>query len=521
MKSLFAYCLRISISLTLFCVLLTATPSFAQHDLFGPQSGILPPGLYNVIDDISVEPWTSWTLEPGVELRFYPDTRCDVRGILMAEGTENDSIYFIRHNEERAWDGIDVTNFSYLGLSYAVVTGSDDNGIYCNSSILKLMHSRVSNNSSTSVNGGGIHCYVADYDTIMYSTISDNEGNGYYGYMAALELRESTISSNSGRGVWLSHSHLESNHNLFYQNQNSGIYNGTSSCYFDSCSFISNYGINGGAIDHNGDNTTLNHCIIEYNHSTNNGGVLSSTNNNVSITNCILSSNSADGHGSCFYIDVMQLRNSIIIDNEGDAAIYSYDDGMIPYYNIFYENGVDMLTELPPSPEIHFGEITAVNVNGDSCDPHFNLFMDPLFDPDFEGQYRLLANSPAIDAGDPEEPHDPDSTIADIGIHYFDQSAFVAEQLLKSIPRSFSIIKAYPNPFNSTVRLSYSAPVQAMTSYSVYAVTGQLVESGSLNTRRGLNDFTWSAPRTLTSGMYLVRVESGSQATTARITYLK
>jgi hypothetical protein len=58
--------------------------------------------------------------------------------------------------------------------------------------------------------------------------------------------------------------------------------------------------------------------------------------------------------------------------------------------------------------------------------PH-DIQTDPLFVDRFSGDYHLLSNSPCIDAGDPTFPLDPDSTRADIGAYYFDQSVGIDE----------------------------------------------------------------------------------------------
>ena len=51
-----------------------------------------------------------------------------------------------------------------------------------------------------------------------------------------------------------------------------------------------------------------------------------------------------------------------------------------------------------------------------------NVDSDPVFMDLANGDYRLSAASPAIDAGDPSSPKDPDGTRADMGAYYFDQS---------------------------------------------------------------------------------------------------
>ena len=63
------------------------------------------------------------------------------------------------------------------------------------------------------------------------------------------------------------------------------------------------------------------------------------------------------------------------------------------------------------------------NANGDSTDRYGNLFLDPRLagGDDFPDRYFLSEESPCIDAGDPDAPLDPDSTIADIGPFFFAQ----------------------------------------------------------------------------------------------------
>jgi hypothetical protein len=51
-----------------------------------------------------------------------------------------------------------------------------------------------------------------------------------------------------------------------------------------------------------------------------------------------------------------------------------------------------------------------------------NITGDPLFVNAAGWDFHLQAGSPCIDAGDPGSPLDPDSTRADIGAYYFDQS---------------------------------------------------------------------------------------------------
>ncbi|MBN2543424.1 hypothetical protein JXI42_11220, partial [bacterium] len=66
----------------------------------------------------------------------------------------------------------------------------------------------------------------------------------------------------------------------------------------------------------------------------------------------------------------------------------------------------------------NLGNITIINENRDSCDIYYNLFMDPCFADTIN--FFLSDSSPCINAGDPSLPWDPDSTMPDIGAHFYD-----------------------------------------------------------------------------------------------------
>jgi len=57
-----------------------------------------------------------------------------------------------------------------------------------------------------------------------------------------------------------------------------------------------------------------------------------------------------------------------------------------------------------------------------------NLALDPRFVDAPGGDYHLLSDSPCIDAGDPTSPHDPDTTVADMGAFPFFQLARVTRR---------------------------------------------------------------------------------------------
>ena len=80
------------------------------------------------------------------------------------------------------------------------------------------------------------------------------------------------------------------------------------------------------------------------------------------------------------------------------------------------------------------GQLALTNANGDSCDVYMNIYENPRYrSASGPFAFRLTRDSPCIDAGNPNSPLDPDSTIADIGAYYFHQSV-IAVTLLPHNP---------------------------------------------------------------------------------------
>ena len=104
-----------------------------------------------------------------------------------------------------------------------------------------------------------------------------------------------------------------------------------------------------------------------------------------------------------------------------------------------------------------------------------DIFTDPLFVDTLNDDFHLLPQSPCIDAGDPDSPLDPDSTRADIGAFFYDQSVDIETPGEPSGTYKFKLHQNYPNPFNAQTIISYYLPKSDIVTLSVYSITGQLV----------------------------------------------
>jgi len=86
---------------------------------------------------------------------------------------------------------------------------------------------------------------------------------------------------------------------------------------------------------------------------------------------------------------------------------------------------------------------------------------------------------------------------------------------------TFALFQNYPNPFNPETTISYSLSIPGFTELSVFSVLGQklftLVEEKQ---EAGVHSVTWNASG-FASGVYLIRLKSGSSVKTNRMILLK
>ncbi len=95
---------------------------------------------------------------------------------------------------------------------------------------------------------------------------------------------------------------------------------------------------------------------------------------------------------------------------------------------------------------------------------------------------------------------------------------------LAAVPSEFSVGLAYPNPFNQTVTVPYSLPIEGDVRFALFNILGQQVYSTTQHHDAGQYPFNFDAALTkgdLVSGLYFVQVWFADQVRTQKVVLLR
>jgi len=507
-----------------FLGMLLFVSTISAQELTGAQSGVLPSGVYHAVESIWVNSNDEWELSPGTIIEFDPGTSLAVSGRLTAFGEADDSIRFRSYEAEQRWNGIKFqpTNY-YSYMEYCVVTGSQQTGVIVeNYGALKIKHSRISNNLNVETGIGGMYFNSPLHDTLSYMTFSDNIGTGFKYFRGGIDLYNSGFYNNTGTGLEIQSADPFVDSCVFEGNQGGGVRSAGSHTELRHCVFINNYAERGGAINAGAFYTVfVTRSLFIGNQAQDEGGAVYAAplhGTSVVMSHDYFAENVAT-EGSAISANYPAIMNSIVVNHPtGAAAIHGRDSDATCIYNLFYNNGGGDITIQPGNFQDQFGVLSTVNLNGDSCDTFSNLFQDPQLIIDDIAAYSLLSTSPCINAAHPDSTYDPDSTIADIGVFYYDLLNSIAEEIASS-PEMPHLL-AWPNPTNGSLTLSIPAG-SFIEEVNVYNLLGERVFS--LKQARGLarSAVPLTLPNHLASGTYLLQIGGSKGTSVARIVLLK
>jgi parallel beta-helix repeat protein len=251
---------------------------------------------------------------------------------------------------------------------------------------------------------------------------------------------------------------------------------------------------------------TISHCLISGNHADRRGGGISIQSNcSITLENCTISNNkAAEGGGVASWESEYIIINSIISFNDSGASVYAYGDSAytITYTDIFGNEGGDWI-DIIDEQFGFFGNISA----------------NPLYIDTSTGNFHLSQNSPCINAGDPNSPLDPDTTIADMGAFYYDHPSAIEDAA--EFPERISLYQNFPNPFNAQTMISYSLPEAGEVAIEIYNIVGQKVHTlYSGYQQAGNYRFVWNASE-MASGVYFAHLKFSSSSNSIKMILLK
>ncbi|NQT33960.1 hypothetical protein HQ587_02125 [bacterium] len=461
----------------------------------------------------------SLIIEPGCRLIFKPQLNgqrsiFQVFGSIYVEGTEDDSIYISRLNNDvhdggfrlEANEGTEAV-FSFCNVEY---------GLRCDGKDITI------SNCSFHLRTLGIHDAV---EAIITDNSFENNTISIYGNV----LFSGNILSDSRISAW------NGSISIFNNEFNSGssgisttnaryaeIYNN----YVENC----DYGIGVGGINTEVDFSAnvFNNFVVNCNN-----GISIGTIANYNVSNNVIVHSSEKAIST--YNPNSQLANNVIIDSP--VGIY-YSTRWENEYSLDVLNNlfldIDTLitfSHLPVRDDQYFayncfyniaefgndfdylGELDSVNANGDSTDSNFNLYLDPhVFNLD-ELDFYLFQDSPLIDAGHPDSIYfDLDGSINDIGLYggpYGEEYDYPEDVGVSEVPvpKGFTLGRPYPNPFNTTTNFPFSLHAPGDMDIKVYDTIGRLIFSDRLEElKAGSHRYTWhgidNRGRQLPTGIY-------------------
>jgi parallel beta-helix repeat protein len=288
----------------------------------------------------------------------------------------------------------------------------------------------------------------------------------------------------------------------------------------DNCSptfieteIIGNESTNSGGglyLDNNGGPTfercTFNGNVAAY------GGGMSLWDSHPTFLNCTIVENQAswgDGGGICCMDDSdVMLRNTICWDNVPHEINALGDDAG---HHLTFE-----YSDIKGGRDDIQGNDNGEIVWGDG-----NIDENPEFIEARRNDFNLTEGSPCIDTGDPESNDDPDGTRADMGAFYYHQDNIITETADKIIPVIFGIADIYPNPFNSTVIISYSLQQSRHIRLSVLDISGREVAMLVDDYRASGEHSMVLESFDLSAGLYLIRLQSGSDVAAKKVVLVK
>ncbi|MBZ0265356.1 T9SS type A sorting domain-containing protein [bacterium] len=491
-------------------LLLMNSTIFSQIHISGEISGVLEDTLYIIDDDITLRGFDTLTISGGAELEFMPDTYFAIYGRLITDGAEGDTIRFRSHLADSTWRGINFRTGGRGDFNYCLIRdahigiqgwmgGEIRNCVFIYNdgamgSAADRIYDSIVRHNRQGINANGTEEFP---DSVINCDASYNRD---YGINASGAIIKNCIISYNGSdpevdGVGISaSSHTVVDSCMIFQNRCSrgGVYLSNGSTIKNSMIFANQGEIGGGITTH------LSGCLVD---------------------KCTIIGNNVISHlsiGSGVWMEGYNdvLTNSIVAYNTGyltNGVDHHYvREENIVTYNLIYGNDNRQYRQMDTTEYYLYR-----NLNETPCDSLFNIYLDPRLLDIENNIFELTADSPCIDAGDPDHLYDPDNTITDIGYHYYPHESIVKKSNLEN--QIVSIFDVYPNPFNQNLKVNIlTDDLLPDAELKIYDLLGRQLISAKINNPRQSYNFEGFC-----SGTYFIRVTQGNYQESRTVYHIK
>jgi hypothetical protein len=278
------------------------------------------------------------------------------------------------------------------------------------------------------------------------------------------------------------------------------------------------------------------------------GAGVYSLNSNLNLENVIIRNNNANlGSGVYGFKSSINVVNATIVQNNG-IGIFSQNSLDAKIVNTILWNNISSQIFFLDDQRTHSISIAYSDIKGGSSGistnninlvnwQEGNIEVEPLFADTVN--YYLDENSPAVDAGDPNElyndPEDPNnpgfalrpalgSIRNDMGAYGGPGTAgrdtvftgLKNENVnIPLLPKEFALYQNYPNPFNPETNITFQLPENNHVKIIIYNTVGQEIKTlTDKNYPPGNYDIRWDGKNSfgniVSSGLYFYHIKAGS-----------
>jgi hypothetical protein len=246
-----------------------------------------------------------------------------------------------------------------------------------------------------------------------------------------------------------------------------------------------------------------------------------------SLSNVTITKNSRHGI-DCWYGGFPNLSNLTITDN-GGYGISDAPNGLCLTNTILWNNisGNIKADDIDDTVYAFYSDIQG------GWPGIGNINADPMFADTADGDYRLLQDSPCIDAGIQDTflvynngqdtlwipPTAYMGYAPDMGAH--ESPYFSTIENNGALPKNFTLIQNYPNPFNPITTIEFDLPKTSNVILKIFNILGEEVATlVSDRLTAGSYTYQWDAGN-LASGVYLYRFETEGYVETRKMILMR